>query len=74
MYEGRLNIPCVRLEDESRETVGRVYCLYFVKLMAERENCQKNTGRGSCRPVAVYMSRNNTILDGDKRKAEIKSG
>lgn len=30
VYEGRLNIPCARLEDEPRGTVGRVHCLWCV--------------------------------------------
>ena len=29
---GRLDIPCARLGDDFRETVGRVHCLYYVEL------------------------------------------
>ena len=33
MCEGRNNIPCTRLEDELRETVGRVRCKFCVVLL-----------------------------------------
>ncbi len=34
---GRSDIPCAKLGDEFRETVGRVHCLCFVELSEERE-------------------------------------
>ena len=37
MHEGRLDIPCTRLEDESRETVGKVRCVSCIMLISERE-------------------------------------
>ena len=38
---GRSDIPCAKLGDEFRETVGRVHCLCYVKLIEERVTCRR---------------------------------
>lgn len=43
MYEGRLNIPCARPEDELRETVGRANCLFYVGLVGVRDLEEEET-------------------------------
>ncbi len=45
---GRLDIPCARLGDGFRETVGRVHCLYCVKLGQEREIWRRKRPIGRC--------------------------